>query len=61
MYSMNCIAKITQMELEPKNKGSQDHLIRNGLKQKILKFYNLLRSTEKLKYDKFNRKICKTN
>ncbi len=53
-YSMNCIAKITQMELEPKNKGkTRTHLIRQWVKTKDFEsFYNLLRSTEKLKYDR---------
>jgi len=52
-YSMNCIAVITQKRMDPKNKGLPlTQVIRNWVKTKDFKdFYNLLRSTEKLKYD----------
>ena len=52
-YSMNCIAVITQKIMDPKNKGLPlTQVIRNWVKTKDFKdFYNLLRSTENLKYD----------
>jgi len=53
-YSRMCIAQITQMELDPKNKGkTRTQLIRNWVNTKDFKdFYNLIRTNEKLRYDK---------
>ena len=56
-YSMNVIATITQKKHDPKNKGkSLTHIIRTWVNSKDFEnFYNLIRSPEKLKYNKTKR------
>jgi len=53
-YSLNIIAIITQKQLDPQNKGkSLTHIIRHWVKSKdFIQFYNLMRSEEKLTWDK---------
>ena len=53
-YSLNIIAIITQKQLDPQNKDkSLTHIIRHWVKSKdFIQFYNLMRSEEKLTWDK---------